>query len=155
MANITQYTTEQKQEAAILYAITGSFTKVAKKLDFPWQTIQSWSKDYDKWDVIISDVQQAKAKQHRARYSKIVDMAQKQTIKEIPNASAAQANLIACQGTDKIRLLDNQPTTIRGEAGIGGLQALADQFLTMAERRLEQDNVLISKDNIIEGEEPS
>ena len=81
MANITQYTNEQKDKAALLYAIEGSYKRVAKKLGYPMQTVYSWSKDYDNWDVLISRVQTEKAEEQIATYTKIVGKAQKLEIK--------------------------------------------------------------------------
>jgi hypothetical protein len=64
------------------------------------------------WVETVKQVQTEKGEEHRAMYVKIVDKAQKQVIKALPKANAAQANLIACQATDKVRLHDGMPNSI-------------------------------------------
>jgi hypothetical protein len=129
MANIT-YTREQKQEAAILYATVGSYAKVGRMLDIPKVTVHWWANNWDEWDALIEQVQTEKAKEHRAMYSRIVDEAQAHTLAKLPEATAAQANIIAATATDKIRLLDNQPTRITGQ--IDSIQGMADEFKSLA-----------------------
>ena len=46
MGNLT-YTLEQKQEAAAMYAVLGSYTKVAKRLDMPKATVHYWSTNWE------------------------------------------------------------------------------------------------------------
>ena len=60
------------------------------------------------------EVRSVKADEHRAKYVQIIDKAQQQALAQLPKANAAQANLIACQATDKIRLHDGMPTEITG-----------------------------------------
>ena len=134
------YTLEQKQEAATMYAVLGSVSKVARKLDYPVPTVQSWSTDWDGWVTTVTNVQEEKAAEHRAKYSAIVDEAQKQTLAKLPEATAAQANIIAATATDKIRLLDNKPTHISGKAD--SIEALSDEFIKLARSVKEQTKAI-------------
>ncbi len=110
---LTHWTKDQKQEAAIHYAIYGSLAKIERDLGIPEATVGTWKrKDDAVWVETVAEVQGEKGEEHRAMYVKIVDKAQKQVIKALPKANAAQANLIACQATDKVRLHDNLPTAI-------------------------------------------
>ena len=65
---------------------------------------------------VVAEVRSEKAEEHRAQYSEIVDKAQAVTLAKLDDASAAQANLIACQATDKVRLADNMPTSIKSDS---------------------------------------
>ena len=124
-----RYTREQKQQAAIEYAIRGSYTQVGLHLDIPKQTVIDWAHKWEGWDAIIMQVHSEKEQQHRANYSKIIDLAQQQVIAKMGDATAAQANLIACQDTDKIRLIDNRPTSISSSTGSqAAIQGLIEQF---------------------------
>jgi len=107
----SKYTDEQRTEAAIQYAVLGNMKTVAKAIGLPRTTLNDWKKT-DSWLEIIKDVQTEKNVEQRAKYSKIVDKAQQQTLDKLPDANAAQAHLIACQATDKVRIHDGMPTSI-------------------------------------------
>jgi len=114
VAKGSKYTHNQKAEAAIQFAILGNMKKVAKATGIPRTTIVGWKKQ-DWWVELVGTIQDGKAEEHRAMYVQIIDKAQKQTLKALPKANAAQANLIACQATDKIRLHDGMPTSISSQ----------------------------------------
>ncbi|GAG46173.1 unnamed protein product, partial [marine sediment metagenome] len=90
---------------------------------------------------LIKEVQTQKADAHRATYSRIVDKAQKQVLSTLSDATAAQANIIAATATDKVRLLDNQPTSIRGDSD--SVKSLAAQFdkLALDHKRIQNSVV--------------
>jgi hypothetical protein len=141
-----------KQEAAINYAVIGSYKKVADRLDIPVTTVQTWAKEWDGWDALIVEVRSQKAVEHRQAYSRLVDKAlakAEKGIDKLPDALSAsdcKALLItAATSTDKLRLADNQPTRITGSGQTP--EQIAEQFRQM----ILKDNVLIPKKNIIEG----
>ena len=107
----SKYTDEQRTEAAIQYAVLGNMKTVAKATGLPRTTLNGWKKT-DWWQELITEVQTEKYAEQRAKYAKIIDKAQQQTLDKLPDANAAQAHLIACQATDKVRLHDNLPTAI-------------------------------------------
>ena len=75
----------------------------------------------------------------------MVDKAQQVALEKLPEASAAQANLIACQATDKIRLHDGMPTEITGKAE--SMRTLAQEFRKLSEQWEEkQTNVVEIQD---------
>ena len=109
----TVWTREQKQQAAIQYAIEGSLAKIESgPLGIPKQTVCTWKNNDSEWLATVVQLRTEKLEEHRAKYVKIVDKAQDQVLLRIGDASAAQANLIACQATDKVRLHDGMPTSI-------------------------------------------
>ncbi len=148
---LTHWTKAQKQEAAIHYAIYGSLAKIERDLGIPEATVGTWKRKGDAvWVETVAEVQGEKGEEHRAMYVKIVDKAQKQVIKALPKANAAQANLIACQATDKIRLHDGMPTAITGKST--DMAALAQEFRKLSEQWDEkQVNVVsVQKDSSVE-----
>ncbi len=122
---VTVWTREQKQQAAIEYEVTGSFTKTSKALSIPKQTIHNWSKE-EWWVELTSQVRTEKTKQHRAKYSHILDLAQDRMVEDLPNATAQQASVIGGIAFDKLRLIDNLATSISGKAE--SMSSLAQEF---------------------------
>ena len=114
MGNGVSWTQDQKQQACIQYAIEGNLAKIARDTGIPRTTVNEWSKQ-EWWVESIVTVRHEKLDEHRAKYVQIVDKAQDQVLLKIGDASAAQANLIACQATDKVRLHDGMPTSISSQ----------------------------------------
>ena len=140
----SKYSDQQRMEVVVLYAISGNAKKVAKDTGIPRTTIVGWKKT-EWWQDAVTSVRSEKADEHRAKYSELVDKAQQVALEKLPEASAAQANLIACQATDKIRLHDGMPTEITGKAE--SLSALAKQFDQLAQSFKEkQVNVVEVQD---------
>jgi len=127
----SKYTVEQKANVAIQYAIHGNMKKAARQCGIPRTTIISWQKQVW-WDELISEIRSAKADEHRAKYSELVDKAQEVALEKLPEASAQQAMIIAATGTDKIRLHDGMPTEITGK--VGTIADLAKEFNKLANR---------------------
>ena len=116
MGKQVSWTREQKQQAAIQYAIEGNLSKIERDQGIPNQTLSDWKNNDPMWVETIGAIRDEKAEQHRAKYVQIVGLAQDQVIAKIGDASAAQANLIACQATDKVRLHDGLATSITSKA---------------------------------------
>ena len=64
----------------------------------------------------------------------MVDKAQDIALEKLPDASAAQASIIAATATDKGRLLLNQPTSITGKGQ--SIDDLAKAFNKLANRNV-------------------
>ena len=140
VAGRSKYTDEDRTQAAIHYAVSGSFAKIEQDLGIPDSTVAEWVKA-DWWDDIISTVRAAKADEHRATYSQIVDLAQNKALELIPKMTDAKAALIiAATATDKVRLADNLPTTIRGDSE--SMKDLAAKFAL-----LSQEHQVIKQDH--------
>ena len=123
---VGRYSDQIRQQAAIEYAISGSLTQVEKQLDIPHQTLSEW-KGTEWWDTLIGKVRHENDQRHISTYTRIVDEAHKITLEKLPEATAAQANIIAATATDKARLLMNQPTSITGKG-----QSMEDMALVFA-----------------------
>ena len=143
---VGKYSNKIREEAAIQYALHGNISKTARDMDIPVKTVQSW-KGSDWWDALIAKVHQEKASEHRAMYSSIVDHAQAITLAKLPEATAAQANIIAATATDKVRLLDNMPTSISGRTD--SLESLKDQF-----RKLSSTHTIVPNSTITDQKGP-
>ena len=128
----SKYTDDVRREAAVQYAITGSLSAITKAMDIPQQTLSSWKKT-DWWEGLVSEVRSAKADEHIANYTRLVDEGQRIALEKLPEASARDAMIISATATDKARLLLNQPTTISGKSA--GLEDLANRF-----RAIERDH---------------
>ncbi len=122
---VGRYSNEVRSQAGIEYAVCGSLAQVSRSTGIPEPTLGMWNRN-GVWDELIKEVQAAKASEHRAKYSQIIDIAQDVTLAKLPEATAAQAHLIACQGTDKVRLADNMPTTITSTSK--SMQSMTERF---------------------------
>ena len=129
-------------------AVTGSPAVTHKTFPHvPIETIHSWVKS-DDGVAMLAELHSIKAKEHRAAYSRIVDAAQAQTLATIADATPGQANLIACQATDKVRLHDNMPHRV-SDTGMTPAM-VAEQFRAMSTNVLK-DKVLVPRNSIVEG----
>ncbi len=131
VTNGSKYSDEERTQAAIHYAVTGSLVKTEEATGIPDSTIGTWKKQ-DWWEELVGSVRDEKGEEHRANYVEIIDKAQKQTLKALPKANAAQAHLIACQATDKVRLHDGMPTAITGKSE--DMAALANEFRKLSQQ---------------------
>lgn len=131
VATGSKYSDQERMNAAVQYAITGSLVKVEKATGIPDTTICTWKKA-DWWDEVVAKVRSEKSEEHIAIYTQIVDLAQQQTLDKLPEATAAQASIIAATATDKALLLSGKPTSITGQSA--GIQALAQQFKDLSEK---------------------
>ena len=137
----SKYTDEQRISAAVIYAAKGTYSAVTREMNIPKSTLSNWSKT-DWWDATVVEVRTEKSSEHRTNYVEIIDKAQKQTLKALPKANAAQAHLIACQATDKVRLHDGQPTSISGKGE--NIAALADDFRKLSQQWTEKQIDVVS-----------
>ena len=137
----SKYTDEDRQQAAVQYAVTGSLTKTEQATGIPDSTIGEWTKT-EWWDDILGKVRAEKGDEHRAQYSAIVDQAQAKALELIPDMKDAKAAvLMACMSTDKIRLADNMPTSISGKSD--GMEQLAATFRKLsAQHKQRMDSVV-------------
>ena len=101
------YSLEEKQKAAIHYAVKGSYTQVARSMGIPKETVVWWGNNWEGWDTLVAQVHSVKKDKHRAMYARLVEKAQAKAIQLLPNIkSAKDAVLIACMATDKVYLAD-------------------------------------------------
>ena len=55
-----QYTDEDIRQAAIEFALKGKFSAVERSLNIPRQTLQSWAKNSDVWEAMLSKTRHEK-----------------------------------------------------------------------------------------------
>ncbi len=130
---VGRYSNEIRQQAGLEYAICGSLATVNRSMDISMATLSTWNSN-GVWDELIEQVRTEKASEHRAQYSKIIDTAQAKALELIPNMTDAKAAvIIAATATDKVRLADNMPTSIRGDSKT--MQSMIERF-----EKIEQDH---------------
>ena len=131
MGNVS-WTREQKEQAAIQYAIEGNLSKLSRDQSIPKSTLFTWKQDSE-WVELIEQIRTEKAEEHIAKYNKIVDMTQDKTIELIPNiTSARESALIACMTQDKSLLLQGRPTSIQGQSS--DMKSLANEFRKLSQQ---------------------
>ena len=123
---------DKRVECAIAVLACGSIEKAARQCHISPKTLGHWSRHDDSFIELLDSLQGEKQVEQRAQYSRIVKKAQNVTLKKLGESTAAQANLIACQATDKGLLLAGKPTSISGKSE--DIQALARQFKELSEQ---------------------
>jgi len=103
---------DKKAECAITLLTCGSIKQAAKQCHVPVKTLGHWALHDEYFIEKVASLQDEKSIEHQNTYSLIVDKAQQITLEKLDEATAAQANLIACQASDKALLLGGKPTTI-------------------------------------------
>ena len=125
----SKYSHKQRMEVAVQYAVSGNAKKVAKDTGIPRTTIVGW-KNQEWWVDAVEQIRAQNTDKALAKYAQMVDKAQDIALEKLPDASAAQASIIAATATDKGRLLINQPTSITGKAT--SILDLAKEFNKLA-----------------------
>ncbi len=129
----SKYSVEQRMAVAVQYAVSGNAKKVAKDTGIPRTTIVGW-KGQDWWVDAVEQIRAQNTDKALAKYAQRVDKAQDIALEKLPDASAAQASIIAATATDKGRLLTNQPTNITGKST--SIDDLAKEFNKLASLRV-------------------
>ena len=129
----SKYSDEQRMEVAVLYAVSGNAKQVAKDTGIPRTTIVGW-KNQEWWQDVVEQLRTQNTDKALAKYAQMVDKAQDIALEKLPDASAAQASIIAATATDKGRLLLNQPTSITGKTT--SIADLAKEFNKLANRNV-------------------
>ncbi len=143
----SKHTYQQRMEVAVLYAVSGNAKQVAKDTGIPRTTIVGW-KGQDWWVDAVEQIRAQNTDKALAKYAQMVDKAQDVALEKLPDASAAQASIIAATATDKGRLLLNQPTSITGK--VGSIADLAKEFNKIATRQWDEKQV-----NVVETQDKS
>ena len=144
----SKYSDEDRFNAIRIYAIEGTFTRTSEVVNIPERTLNGWGKE-DWWVDELTKVRDLKRQEHVTTYTKIVDEAHKVTLAKLPEATAAQANLIACQATDKALLLDGKPTSINGDSSsTKSVLRFLDQISADYHKQVE------IKDSVVSTQEP-
>ena len=143
MGKQVSWTQEQKNQAAIQYAIEGSLQKIEHgPLHIPHQTVSTW-KGQEWWVETVSRIRHEKLQEHVAKYNQMVDLAQDKALELIPNMkSAKEATLVACMSNDKSLLLQGKPTSISGKAE--SMSGLAQEFKKLSAKWDEKQVKVVS-----------
>ncbi len=137
----SKYSDEDRRQAVLEYAIYGSFTRVAKSMDIPRQTLSAWGRT-DWWKPLLSEVEHEKNTEIAAGLGRIVEKAISETEDRLENGDvyvaqgkvtrapvkAKDAVLIGAVAIDKRQLLLNKPTSISGNSGSQKIEDLVKKF---------------------------
>ena len=155
----SKYTDEDRRRAVLEYAVTGSFTKVAKSMGIPRRTINDW-KQSEWWDEIDAAVRHEKNDQILAKNEEILDLAQRELVERLENGDtqlvrtkdgvkkhrvpvkAKELGIIGGIAFDKRQIGLNQPTSI--SAKTANIEALAKQFEQLSSKWDEKQISVVS-----------
>lgn len=138
----SKYSDAKRQQAIIGYALSGNAAYTGREINVPKNTVIEWTKQSWFIDALVQ-VRAEKSHEHIAQYTQIVDKAQAQTLLELPNATAAQASIIAATATDKAQLLMGLPTSIRADSST--VNDLAKQFEQLSRDHRNIQSTVVSE----------
>lgn len=144
----SKYTDEERMNAVVMYAVMGTASSVSRETGISEQTLCGWRKT-DWWAEGLEEVRSANADEHIALYQSLTAKALGKAHKGIDelgndlSASDIKSLVIAgCAGSDKARLLLNQPTSISSKGA--SYDAIADQFRKLSQQWDKLDSSVVS-----------
>ena len=142
----SKYTDEQRTQAAIQYAIQGSFAKIEQELSIPKSTVHSWKQE-EWWVEIVEQVRTEKADELDGVLTQLIDNSYAHALSELEkgNVTYSQAVIGGSVAYDKQRLGRNQPTSISGKAE--SMSSLANEFRALSAKWEEKQAKVVSTQN--------
>ena len=118
----SQYTDEDRRNAAMHYAIYGNQTKVSEMIGIPQTTISLWRNHTDWWDDLVAQIRNEKQDEHIAKYTGLVDKALAQCESTLDKASPKDAAIIAATFTEDLsrKWDEKQVNVVSVQEGVGG-----------------------------------
>ena len=157
VSNGSKYTDDVRKQAVALYAIKGTISYVSRELCISQQTLHDWKKQ-DWWHTLLEQVRNENQDEHISSYHEITRKAlakADQAIDSLPDdLTAADIKALVVTGataTDKARLLQNMPTSIKGDSS--SMQELADQFKQLSKQWTEKQVNVVAVQQPDDGEE--
>jgi len=130
----SKYTDEDRRKAVVLYMVLGTNTAVAKELNCDNSVISRW-RNTDWWQQESQRVAEEIEDKFRASLRKVAVEGTQLALDAIRNKElkGKEAMITAGIAYDKLRLSENRPTSITGQA-TGGIQSKLEEI---AEQMLE------------------
>ena len=159
----TVYSDEDRRKVVLEYGVTGNMVVAAKNLGMNRRTIQGWPYQ-DWWEPMVEQMLDAVGEKRRWQANQICDLAHANVVESLTNGdeklvvdpktkehvikkvkpSGKDSATMFGISFDKVRLLDNQPTSIKADSG--DMMKLMNEFRALS-KSYETKNI-----NTIEGE---
>ena len=158
VAGGSKYTDEQRREAAVQYAISGNLAEVERQTGIPDSTVHTWLNS-DWFIGTVGEVRSQNQDLHIARYHELISEATEQALRGVRELSEDKLSpgdikalvVTAACGTDKSRLLMNQPTSISSKSE--GMEALAARFAKIEQDHANIQSSVVAVDNSVDKSE--
>lgn len=155
----SHYTDEQRMQAAVEYSVSGSILKTADIVKIPSRTLYDWSHS-EWWQSEVARLRKENKDLFNAQYTNIIKdgleeihdrvkngdayVTNKGKIKRKP-ASLRDLGTVTGIAFDKLRLLNNEPTSITDNSA-GKLQELMKQFEQITHAKVIDGEVIDNKE---------
>ena len=135
----SKYSDEDRRKAVVLYLVHGSDTRVAQESGINRTTICKWRNHSDWWDQVATTVSGEIEDKLRATFRKVALEGTQLALDAIRSKElkGKEAMITAGIAYDKLRLSENRPTSISGNA-TGGIQSKLEEI---ADRMLEMERI--------------
>jgi len=144
-----KYTREDRYKAAALFVATGNSMAVSRDTGIPASTIRHWAQHDEDFQLMCQEIWTEFGEKIKYKYAQIIDESTDQVLDRLRNGDvirdsktgelirvpvkAKEAAIIGAITVDKLRLAENQPTTIREDRSstqsvLTFLEQIADSY---------------------------
>ena len=157
---VGRYSDKIRAQAGIEYAVSGNLSDVERSTGISKSTLSLWHTK-GIWDELIEQVRTEKAHEHRQAYSRLVDKSlraaeagiDKLEGKDLSPNDIKALVVAGATSTDKVRLADNQPTSI--QAKTDSMTSLAQEFARLSRQAIKDEGkVLVPASTVHEHKGP-
>jgi len=142
-----QYTPEQVQAAAIVYAQSGIIKRTSENTGIPIKTLHDWKHKSEVWADALAQYRQENTDKHVAVWDKIITRSTELANQSLDSIEIKTANdvkaLVMCEAIsqDKQRLLMGLPNSISSTTDDSKLLELQKKFEALAGKTVEGEVV--------------
>ena len=151
-----KYTVEQRAEAAALMVCHGNSLVVSEMVGVPASTLRHWRQNDTEFQSLCEEIRVEFGQRIQGQLSEIIEKAHDQTLDRLENGDEVHTAegikrikmrgrdtaTVAASAYDKLRLSQNQPTTIKADSS--NVKALAEQFAALSQQWQEKQTAVIA-----------
>ena len=142
----TKHTLKDRYQAAASLIATGNSIAASRESGVPASTIRHWQHKDEDFQLVCQELQAEFADKIKFKLAEIINEAADQTLDRLTNGDVVRDNrtgelvrvpikgkdaaIVGAVAFDKLRLVENQPTTISSTSG--DLKALAEEFAQLS-----------------------
>ncbi len=145
----SKYTLEDRYKAAAALVSTGNSQSASRESNIPASTLRHWAHHDEDFQLMCQEIRTALGEKIKYKYATIIDESADQVLDRLRNGDvirdtktgelvrvpikAKEAAIIGAIAFDKLRLAENQPTTIVKHDTQANLNRLVDVFKAISD----------------------
>ena len=152
----TKHTREDRYKAAAALVATGNSKAASRESDIPASTIRHWSHNDDDFQLMCQEIKTEFGEKIKYKFAEIINESADQTLDRLRNGDVIrdsktgelvrvpikgkEAAIIGAVAFDKLRLAENQPTSITQHESEANLNRLAEESKAISRARRRGDH---------------